>query len=252
MLAEMAKRTSHRVHTRRVKAEKKKNKAPPWPHCTDAPRDALGSAHPGLSGHASLDADRRDEQMEQERQRVDNMLVESIFTFRQLMNEAQNVQLSMRNMVERAQIRYPMKDKTAAVFITLTGLTFSGIDKNCFNKGCHTGFPGNGWSSRVYHGTRKLFEVLGDEGTLTLSGRPLHQGPKTFHGWYHSESFETALQYGAPHRPGDGFFKPVLEVVTTCQNALRGRTWRYTRSGCSRYEVVGVFLVPCQQGDCAM
>jgi len=103
---------------------------------------------------------------------------------------------------------------------------------------CGHGGKAKAGGSIVYHGTKDLVGILQSNGVL-------HDATKTAdykQGWYHAEDFMTALQYAHPMRLGCAAYRPVLQVRTNCWNVCK--SWGYTKSGCMRYSIEQIILVP--------
>jgi hypothetical protein len=115
--------------------------------------------------------------------------------------------------------------------------------RGLLHSGLHLPFCGH-WGGKAkiggdmcYHGTKNLAGILHCNGVL-------HDAINTAlgkQGWYHGD-FATALWYASPMYLGRALYKPVLKVHTLCWNACN--TWGYTKSGCMRYSIVSVIMVP--------
>ena len=89
----------------------------------------------------------------------------------------------------------------------------------------------------VYHGTKDLVGILQSNGVF----RDAINTAENKQGWYHGNFF-CALQYAHPMRLGCACYRPVLKVRTNCWNVCK--TWGYTKSGCVRYSIEQIILVP--------
>ena len=151
---------------------------------------------------------------------------------------------------ERLEIVYPFKDRNrpcdrlkqeiSCVKFDLSDMLYSGTHLRPSACRC----LGN--SGVRLHGTKDLLGILQDKGVMKAS-RLRHRQIESKEGFYHCEpeDYERALRYSRPQQIGEYFYRPVLIIDCRCYNSFKGkRAWRYTKSKCKRYEIVGLLLFP--------
>ena len=115
----------------------------------------------------------------------------------------------------------------------------------CRDGRCHSCGHGLGRGPVVsYHGTKSAAtaaSIIGGEGVMWDAGPP----PRSLRGkpgWYHSLDFETARLYAHPTRVGPFICRIVFVIAVDCCHTANSQL--YTKSGCPRYHVCQVLLVP--------
>ena len=64
-------------------------------------------------------------------------------------------------------------------------------------------------------------------------------------GFYHSEDFCISLQYAYPTQLGPFHVRLLFQIKAVCCNSCgKDRNWVYTKSGCLRYHVFRLYIVP--------
>ena len=123
----------------------------------------------------------------------------------------------------------------------ISGMLYLDLESICHDGRSIPDCGRGGVKGLCYHGTKDLFAFLNSNGIFTDATNMI----KDYEGWCHSTTFATARQYAGPHRIGSYSYQIVLAIDNHCQNSCgRGRRWKYTRSGCLRYHLVGAYVIP--------
>ena len=100
----------------------------------------------------------------------------------------------------------------------------------------------------VHHGTKSAAtaQAIIEEGGFMKDATP-DRTLKNMAGWYHSQDVMVALQYARVTRIDCFRVRLVFVIASACRNSCKnGRKWQYTRSGCRRYHIIGLLLIPEQ------
>ena len=96
-----------------------------------------------------------------------------------------------------------------------------------------------------FHGTDDLRGLLRSKGYVHDSGR--HSKDKN--GWHHysRERCLETLRHSRPQNFGGADFRVMTEFTCKCWNSCRdGRSWCYTRSGCTNYAMTAFWIFPAE------
>ena len=176
-------------------------------------------------------------------------LIEIILWIRGVVSRTRGVVLDMaaRTQIHRFNVEWDsgctMVGNVPGVVVTCDGIgLLDGRAIDCGHVGQAHDTAGFRNTHVVYHGTKDL------EGILRCNGL-IHSAINTCGGklgWFHSKSFSQAYGYAAAVNG----FKVILKIHSRCFNACgRGRTWSYTKAGCTNYAIVAILLVP-DTSDC--
>jgi len=163
---------------------------------------------------------------------VDNF--ECIVALRNCIVNAIGLEISYEDLAKRCHLEYAtdLPDCLLVIF-SVSNMLYDGLHLPDCGHGGKALTEGK-W---VYHGTKNLPGILQSNGVM-LDAINTADGKQ---GWYHGQ-FKCALYYAHPMLLGREWYKPVLKVRADCWNKCK--TWGYTKSGCMRYSITEIILVP--------
>ncbi len=127
-----------------------------------------------------------------------------------------------------------------AISIDCAGLTRNGCGGTCDHVG------GKGPLPKSYHGTKTLATagaILSHKGVIKDSVRPL----KNMAGFYHAPLLDIAIKYAHAGSLRSRRVRCVFEICAECAKSCKQkRKWMYTPSGCKRYHVQRLLLIPAR------